>query len=228
MSKFLTYLILLIVAIGCGGEEFYTTTDTELKLDINLFETNRTEYDYIGSDSVFDIYVYIGKLKSKYISEVKNKEAYHIQINDQLTTSTEQIPEFINPGHGKASSYRITIIADKDTPEELLQKVEYSVAYNGWYRKKQIFYLEKNISNGTSGFNNQPSRIEQTSTFNYDKEEYTSFVKHLIVDSLNYNWVYIHPVHIKMDIPFEVVNDTNQEIQIFPSPPHSREHLLSF
>jgi hypothetical protein len=222
MNKLLIILVVLIVATatGCGdSHEFYTTPDTELKLDINLFETNRIEYDNKYSKNLSYAYIYIGKVNSKYISEAEEDDSYYIQLNDLLTTSTSQIEQFLHPGHGKFENQRIMIIADKDTPEELLQKVEYSITYNGWYRKKQIFYLEKNGANGTSGFNHQPTRIEHTSTPKFDNKKYISFIKNLIEDSLNYNWVYVHPVHIKMDIALEVVNDTNQEIQVFSSPP---------
>ncbi len=218
MKNLLAILTILITCFSCTEERYYTTTDTELKLDIIPFETTQAKYDYNGSDSIFDIYIYIGKVKSDYSSEVKNVDAYHLQINDLLTTSTEHIKELIDPGHGKASQYRINIIADKNTPEELLQKVEYRIAYEGWYKKKQIYYLENNLSNGTSGFNNQPTRIEHTSTVKFDKDEYISFVKYLVEDSLNYNWLYVHPVHIKMDIPLHIINDTNPDIQMLPSP----------
>ncbi len=117
MKRLLTILTVLIVAAGCGdSDEFYTTNDTELKLDIIPFETNKTKYDYSDSDSVSYIDIYIGKVNSQYLSEVENKTDYHIQLNDFLTTSTEEILYFINPIHGDAKKSNITIIADKNTP----------------------------------------------------------------------------------------------------------------
>jgi len=67
----------------------------------------------------------------------------------------------------------------------------------------------------------EPSKIKYTSTAKFDHEEYISFIKNFVEDSLKFNWIYINPVHVKMNMTLEIINDTNTEIQLIPPPPPS-------
>ena len=220
-------MILISLLVGCMPKNdnehlYFTTNENELTLKIIPFETERTTFDLNDSISSTYNFIYVGKVKDQYLTEKLSKDEFYIQINDVIS-SPEAIPEFLDCSHCDFEKYKVIIVADKSTPEDFLKEIESKILYPySGYKSSQIYYYEVNSSTRMSGYNRKnfyKNNSKSVSTFNvkFNNEKYLTFVKNLVEDSLSVNWLYINPVIIKTT--FQI--DTNSSIPILPINPPS-------
>ena len=156
MNKFLGILMLLLA--GCMSKNdnehlYFNTNDNEIKLNIIPFETKKTKFDMNDSTPSFYNFIYVGKVKGQYLTEKLSSDKFYVQINDVIS-SPEAIPEFLECSHCDFEKYKVIIVADMSTPEDLLIELESKILHPlNNYNKNQIYYYEVNSSTGIRGYN---------------------------------------------------------------------------
>ncbi|MBW6482648.1 MAG: hypothetical protein K0B10_06265 [Vicingaceae bacterium] len=178
---------------------YFNTNNNELKLKIIPFETDKTTFDLNDSISSLHNFIYVGKAKDQYLSEKLSKDEFYIQINDVIS-SPEAIPEFLDCSHCDFEKYKIIIEADKSTPIDFLKEIESKILHQySEYKSSQIYYYEVNSSIRISGYNRK-NFTKETKLFElgngynelYNEAKKISkvgeFKNYKLINGLNYNY----------------------------------------
>ncbi|MCB0402932.1 MAG: hypothetical protein KDD41_12665 [Flavobacteriales bacterium] len=216
MKKLLLILLVSYVAFGCDEKKYFRTTDTELKLNIELFEASSDTFDMPDTAGLCE-FIYVGKLNNVYKPSNPAENGFYLQLNEKVT-NTSDLYNYLDCYHCDKSRINIVIVADKNTPENLLTKIEYIIYDAGYASRSKVFYYEKHFDSNKIGFNRQKSRLKKASTVSYNYKSYVNFIKHLLEDSLRVKWIYKNPVHVNYIVPYNIIDDTG-EITLIPPPP---------
>jgi hypothetical protein len=130
-----------------------------LLVKINPYEINAISFDNLD-DNYNDPIFHIGKLKENYLQlkHPNNSSEYQIQLNDRIS-DIKNLRNFLYEACDAfkdcSSEIKILINADKNTPKDFLDKVEYEILDALTIDKNQIYYLTINSEKKLSGFNHR-------------------------------------------------------------------------
>lgn len=158
MTKKLLIGIFIITLFSCQNgkqKNIWVTSKIDLLVEINSFESDNIEFDYNPNKNLTETHIYVGKIKTSKLNDnnSSNKKEYYIQLNDKIS-QLKNIKNFVYCAHCKIELQRILINADKDTPKEFLEKIEFEIFKVG-IKKNQIYYLTYNNQKKNYGYNHE-------------------------------------------------------------------------